>query len=227
MIILASDNKNTLSTWGDALRGSQPISVAASVEDLLLKLSALTPECVVFDRELASNELIQTMQQIRKNNSQTKIVLLTNAEYLPSNQEDIALLGVGVRGFCCTDMDNNMIRKVLDAVAQGQIWIRRGLIPAMIEEFSKQAKGAIDVSPMALAEKARTAQSATQLANHLSALTPREREIASMIGQGECNKHIARQLKISERTVKSHLTVIFRKLNLSDRVHLALLVSQR
>ena len=223
MIILASGNTNILSTWGNALRGLQPISEAASEKDLFLKLPVLFPKCVVFDRELASCELAQTMQQIKRNNSDTKIVLLTKPEYPSSDQEDIALLGMGVRGFCCTDMDRKMIRKVLDAVAQGQIWVRRSLIPAMIEKFSIQAKGAIEVSPMALAEKIRT----TQPADHLSALTPREREIANMIGQGECNKHIARQLQISERTVKSHLTVIFRKLNLSDRVHLALLISQR
>jgi DNA-binding NarL/FixJ family response regulator len=227
MIILASDNIDILSAWGDALRGSQPISVAASVEDVLSKLPASTSVCVVFDRELAQNELIQTMHQIRKVNMQTQIVLLTGPEYLPSDEEDLALLRIGIRGFCCTDMDSEMIRKVLNAVSQGQIWVRRSLIPALIEEFSKQAKGAIEVSPMALAGKDREALPTSQPLDQFAALTPREREIAVMIGNGECNKHIARQLQITERTVKAHLTVIFRKLHLSDRVHLALLVSQQ
>jgi two-component system NarL family response regulator len=58
----------------------------------------------------------------------------------------------------------------------------------------------------------------------LAYLTRREREIAELIGNGECNKQIARQLTITERTVKAHLTEIFRKLGIADRLKLALLV---
>ena len=58
-------------------------------------------------------------------------------------------------------------------------------------------------------------------------LTDREREIARLIGQGSSNKRIALQLAIAERTVKAHLTEIFRKTGAVDRVKLALMVSRR
>jgi DNA-binding NarL/FixJ family response regulator len=58
-------------------------------------------------------------------------------------------------------------------------------------------------------------------------LTQREQEIAGLIGNGESNKQIARQLCITERTVKAHLTGIFRKLGIADRVRLAIRVTQR
>jgi DNA-binding NarL/FixJ family response regulator len=58
-------------------------------------------------------------------------------------------------------------------------------------------------------------------------LTPREIEIARLIGQGSSNKRIAAQLAIAERTVKAHLTEIFRKTGADDRVKLALMVSRR
>ncbi|TAN79521.1 MAG: response regulator transcription factor, partial [Gallionella sp.] len=56
-------------------------------------------------------------------------------------------------------------------------------------------------------------------------LTRREHEIATLVGNGESNKQIALRLAITERTVKAHLTEIFRKLDVADRLRLALLVT--
>ena len=59
----------------------------------------------------------------------------------------------------------------------------------------------------------------------LDGLTPREKEIVQQIGGGSSNKEIAYHLHVSEKTVKAHLTSIFRKLGVSDRLHLALYVN--
>ncbi len=194
--------------------------------ELKSKLSGASPDCVAFDRNLAPDELVDAIKQIRKANAETKIVLLTDQGYQHSDQEDLALLRAGIRGFCSTDMTPEMIHKVLDAVDQGQVWVRSSFIPILIEELSKQAKHNINVSPGALVENAPEIPSAVNHEDPLSMLTQREREIAALIGQGECNKRIAQCLQISEQTVKAHLTVIFRKLNVTDRVHLALLITQ-
>ena len=58
----------------------------------------------------------------------------------------------------------------------------------------------------------------------LENLTRREYEIAMLVGKGESNKKIAQHLAITERTVKAHLTEIFRKLQISDRIKLALIM---
>ena len=58
----------------------------------------------------------------------------------------------------------------------------------------------------------------------LANLTRREYEIATLVGNGESNKQIARRLDITERTVKAHLTEVFRKLDVADRLKLALIV---
>jgi DNA-binding NarL/FixJ family response regulator len=63
------------------------------------------------------------------------------------------------------------------------------------------------------------------MVGRLADLTQREREIATLIGIGESNKQIARRLTITERTVKAHLTEIFRKLGIGDRLRLALRVT--
>lgn len=59
------------------------------------------------------------------------------------------------------------------------------------------------------------------------ALTPREREIAVLVGEGVNNKIIARRLDITERTVKAHLGAVFSKLGIPGRLQLALLVTGR
>lgn len=225
MIILASDNIDILATWGTALRNAYSISIAASPGELLSKLSETSPDCVLFDRNLAPGELQETIKQIRKANAESRILLLTNPEHPHSDQEDLNLLKAGIRGFCTTDMDSGQILKVMSAVSQGQIWIRNNLIPLLIEELSKQSKVTID-SPAAVTEKNVVEPPSAKNTDFLNSLTPREREIAILIGQGECNKRIAQCLKISEQTVKAHLTVIFRKLNVTDRVHLALRIAQ-
>ena len=63
--------------------------------------------------------------------------------------------------------------------------------------------------------------------NHLDHLTPREREIVHQVAGGASNKEIANRLNVTEATIKAHLTAVFRKLGLSDRLHLALFVNNR
>jgi DNA-binding NarL/FixJ family response regulator len=60
----------------------------------------------------------------------------------------------------------------------------------------------------------------------LATLSSREHDVAKMIRDGENNKVIAKNLSISERTVKAHLTSIFKKLNVPDRLHLALYIKE-
>jgi len=226
MILLASDNIDIISTWGAVLRDSHKISMAASLGELQNKLVAAAPDCVVFDRNLAPENLPETIKQIRKANSETRIVLLTEPGHQHSDQEILTLLKAGIRGFCSTDMDSDLIHKVLDAVDQGQIWVRSSFIPTLIEELSKQTKHNINISLASPEENTPEISSADKREDFLSGLTHREHEIAALVGQGECNKRIAQCLQISEQTVKAHLTVIFRKLDVTDRIHLALRLAQ-
>lgn len=225
MILLASDNIDILGKWGAMLRNSHQISVAASLDELKNKLAHSSPDCVAFDHALAPENLLEAVKQIHRANRQAKIVLLTEPGLQHSDQEILTLLKAGIRGFCTYDTNADIISKVMDALEQGQVWVRSSFIPILIEELSKRTKHNINSTQSAPREDA-----AEIVSGHhglLSELTPREKEVAILVGQGECNKRIAQCLKISEQTVKAHLTTIFRKLNVTDRVHLALLVTQR
>src|SRR4029079_5547655 len=85
---------------------------------------------------------------------------------------------------------------------------------------------------LSLAEVAQRAASAKagdfvekEPEGHLENLTLRQREVAEAIARGASNKEIARRLNVTERTVKAHLTNMFRNVGVFDRLHLALLLN--
>jgi two-component system nitrate/nitrite response regulator NarL len=115
-----------------------------------------------------------------------------------------------VRGVCSPEMDRETLLKVVSTVLAGELWIRRSLVPKLLDSVASEAVGA-----------------ATGTTGRFAILTPREVEITHLIAKGESNKRIARFLAITERTVKNHLTAIFRKIGVVDRVKLAVLAARR
>lgn len=149
MIILVSSNPSALATWNSAVGQSRQILMDSNLHELKGKLESSSPVSVVFDRKISGNRLNDLIKQIRKASFQAKIILLSDPGHQYSDREELTLLKAGVRGFCTTDMNSALIHKVLNEVEKGQVWVRRTLIPTLIEEFSKQAKGAINVSSSA------------------------------------------------------------------------------
>jgi DNA-binding NarL/FixJ family response regulator len=110
------------------------------------------------------------------------------------------------------DIDPELLKKAVQMVHKGEIWVGRKFISQLLDAL------------VSLTEKQR-AKSIPKLAESLERLTPREREIVELLGVGASNKEIANKLNVTEKTVKAHLTSIFRKLGVSDRLHLALFVN--
>ena len=150
-----------------------------------------------------------TVASLRKRNSATKIVALSRSV---SDEAELTLFRSGVRGCCRLDIDPLLLARVVVAVRQGELWIRQSLTPRLLDELGEKLRH----------ENRIVAASSL---GRLAELTLREREIAALIGNGDSNKQIARQLAITERTVKAHLTGIFRKLGIADRLGLALRVT--
>lgn len=140
----------------------------------------------------------------------TQIILLSHA---PDDREAIQALKMGVKGYCHSNIDPRLLVRAVKLVRQGEIWVGRKVIPNLIEEIAAARQG-------------RQKESIHPQMFRLDSLTPRELQIARLIGDGSCNKEIADRLKISESTVKAHLTAIYRKLKIDDRLRLALLVTE-
>jgi DNA-binding NarL/FixJ family response regulator len=106
-----------------------------------------------------------------------------------------------------------LLLKAAHAVCHGEIWVPRHLITQLIGELARA--GSADTLKLSRAG-----------ARSVAVLTPRELQVAQMVHLGGNNKIIARELDISERTVKAHLSAIFRKLDIENRLHLALFFNE-
>lgn len=93
----------------------------------------------------------------------------------------------------------------MQLIMNGEVWVERHVISGLIDELTHKPE---------ISDAQRQA---------LESLSPKETEVAKLVSHGATNKMIARQLNITERTVKAHLTTIFQKMNLPDRLSLAIL----
>ncbi len=124
---------------------------------------------------------------------------------VPDQEHALAALAAGARGYCHALATPEMLRDVAAAVSHGGLWVGPELMNRLIRSL-----------PAAAVPKSNGAE------NDLASLTDRERETAQLVASGFSNKEIARRLDITERTVKAHLSAIFAKLGLRDRLQLAL-----
>jgi DNA-binding NarL/FixJ family response regulator len=204
---MASSSQAMLGAWKQALQGHAPVLAVTEVDSLAEGLVKIRPRVLLLDLELPDLGGTAGIARLWQLHRATHIVVLSSAL---SDQAELALFLSGVRGCCRRDLDAQLLARVVAAVQRGELWIRRSLTPLLV------------------AHAARTAQAGSawlSLPSRLGTLTGREQEIAVLVGSGESNKQIAQRLDITERTVKAHLTEIFRKLGIVDRLRLALLVT--
>ena len=177
------------------------------MEALTECLMSLQPQLLLLDLRLLRTGMLRDIAQLLKVCSNTRAVALT-----ADCQDDLelALFRAGVRGVCRSDVPRETLLKVVATVLAGELWIRRNLIPKLLDSVAAEATN-----------------TATGCTGRFAILPPREVEITRLIAKGESNKHIARYLAITERTVKNHLTAIFRKIGVVDRLKLAVLAARR
>jgi two-component system, NarL family, nitrate/nitrite response regulator NarL len=208
MILIAGATRDTRRRWRAALTGF----TVREVDDALALARAVArvhPHVVLLDLSLRGLSGVDGVPAIQRASARSRLLLLTAR---PNIREAVAGLRAGARGYCSLTLDPALLRKAVAVVQKGEVWVGRALVARLVDELGgRGAQGNGDV--------AGTAQL------RLSALTPREREIALLVGAGGANKEIARKLGVVERTVKAHLTAIFRKLGVSDRLRLALLLN--
>lgn len=146
----------------------------------------------------------RVVRSIITNKPNAKVVVISNN---PEQAEAIQALSLGAVGYLHAYAHHKVLKGAANVIAQGGVWLGRELLKHLIT---------VTTQPMHQSESQREAL--------LEALTKREREVALEAAKGLSNKEIARQLTISERTVKAHLTAVFGALNVKDRLHLALVL---
>ena len=209
LVVLASPSAEIRRRWSQALKGMAVTQEVADRPELDHSLVTRKPALVLLDLSLFPLDGVEPVPAIQRFSPRTKIVLLTKK---PDDGEGVSALKVGARGYCEIETPPFLLKRANQMVLKGEIWVSRKLIHHLLEKL----KAATDHQLKAAAKSNR----------RLGRLTTRQRETARLVGGGASNKEIAARLDITEKTVKAHLTAIFRKLGLWDRLRLALYVAE-
>lgn len=188
MLRLTLRREGSVKIVGEAANGRQTIDI----------ISDLKPDIVLLDSTMPEMGGIEVLPMIREKNLKTKALMLT------ANKNETVIfkaLKGGAKGYLSKDVSLSDLIKAIQAVHKGELWVERKL---MARFFDKEAT-------VSSKEEARAGRPKM-------VLTPREKEILSILSTGCTNKEIAKTLFISEKTVKSHLNSVYKKLNVTRRL---------
>ncbi|MCI3953135.1 MAG: hypothetical protein K0R53_2633 [Burkholderiales bacterium] len=210
-ILLATRDNELTGRARRAVSAEHQFEVADSVSGLLPRIQAAAPSVILLDGDLLDAPIERQAAEIVAASGGGRVIVMTRAF---NEDEEIALLKAGVKGCCRRGIDPESLEQVLSVTYGGGVWVTRSLLPRLVTELRRYADAQRPGPP---------ARSPSP--DKLTALTPREKEIVRLIVGGASNKQVASALDISERTVKGHLSNVFQKLGVSDRLRLVLYVT--
>ena len=165
-------------------------------EQCIQMIRKVKPQVLLLDINMPVKNGIEVLKEIRQNKWNVKVLILTvhnEIEYL------LKALDIGVDGYILKESEFSELQKAIHAVFSGESYIQPSLIPILNNR-------------MVLRDKDK---------DKIEELTKRELEVLIEVANGKLNKEIANELKISERTVKNHISNIFKKIDVSDRTQAA------
>lgn len=172
------------------------IAEANDGEECLEKLNTVKPQVLLLDINMPKKNGIEVLEDIKKKNIDVKVLILTvhnEIEYL------LKAVDIGVDGYILKDSESTELKKAINSVINGESYIQPKLIPSLNKKLLTR-----DVDK-----------------DKIDSLTSRELEVLIQVANGMFNKEIATSLNISERTVKNHISNIFKKIDVSDRTQAA------
>jgi DNA-binding NarL/FixJ family response regulator len=173
--------------------GVELVGEAANGEEAAALCTERAPDVVLMDLEMPVADGIEATRRIRAQNADIAVVVLTS---FSDREKIIRALDAGAVGYLLKDVEPDDLEKAIAAAARGE-------------------------SPLD-PKAARALVSARRATAPAGGLSDREREVLLMVVDGLANKQIAQRLSISEKTVKAHLTSIFRQIGVTDRTQAAL-----
>jgi DNA-binding NarL/FixJ family response regulator len=173
------------------------VAAASGGEEVAALIQSAVPDVILMDLSMPDVDGVEATRRALAIRPQAKVVMLTSF----SDPEHVnAALDAGAVGYVLKDAAPEEIVQAVKAAGRGEA------------PFSPRAASAL----LQRRAQKRTADD----------LTPREREVLELVGQGLPNKQISRKLGIKEKTVKAHLTNVFQRIGVSDRTSAALWASR-
>jgi DNA-binding NarL/FixJ family response regulator len=211
-ILICSSDKDIAKRWQESLNGVGELSIVSSCETLISRLNTCLAEVVLIDLDLFGEGYRELPESLCQRFPNISFIILSA---MPNDDQGIYLISHGVKGYCNRYISKALLVKAVELVRMGEVWVGRSLLFKLMNRL-------ISTAPPENRDKERK----TGIDSQLAQLTDRESEIAKHIGAGESNKGIAKKLDITERTVKAHLSSIFRKTGTKDRLQLGLLINR-
>ena len=199
-IIIADDHMMIREGLKQLLELDGTMKVIAEANDgeecLNLLNKNIHPDILLLDINMPKKNGIEVLEYIKQNKIPVKVLILTvhnEVEYL------LKAVDIGIDGYLLKDSSYDELKEAIDVVISGNTYIQPSLLPALNESMEDYAL-----------DKEK-----------IECLTKRELDVLRLISEGCSNKKISDELTISERTVKNHISHIFRKIDVEDRTQAA------
>lgn len=196
-IMIADDHKMVREGIRQLLELDGDIQVIAEADDgkqCIELLKKQKPDVLLLDINMPNMNGLEVLEKLKTQKIEQKVLILTihnEVEYL------LRAVEIGVDGYVLKDSNSNVLKKAILTICNGDTYIQSSLIPYLKLKLEKK------------------------MPKHSDNLTRREMEVLKLLARGMFNKEIADLLSISEKTVKNHVSNIFKKINVSDRTQAA------
>lgn len=203
-VLIADDHPVVRIGLRNMLQADSHIKVIAEAKDgveALHMVRTLRPDILLLDLAMPKMPGLEALRELTSDNGDTRTIVLTGQI---DKRQILESLQLGARGVVLKDAAIAHLSACIRAVMQGQYWLEGRPVQNLVQVL-----------------RDLTAQTAPPPRKTFG-LTARELEVVTLITEGSTNKHIAETFGISEETVKRHLTNIFNKIGVGNRLELAL-----
>jgi DNA-binding NarL/FixJ family response regulator len=207
-VLLVDDDALVRAGLRIILSSAEDLEVVGEVDDGARAVAAgreHRPDVVLMDIRMAEMDGITATAALRRLDPPPQVIVLTTFQ---ADEQVMSALRVGASGFLVKDTPPAQIINAVRVVASGDAIISPSVTRTLLSHFGD----------------ARASDRRRAAAQRLAALTEREREVAAAVGSGASNAEVAASLFMSEATVKAHVSRLFTKLDVTNRVQIAILV---
>lgn len=202
-VLIADDHSMVRQGLKQIIELEQDLEVVAQAsngEEAMRLARMYLPDVILMDINMPRVSGLQAIMELKQEDYHFKVIVLTihqDREYL------FKTLQLGAEGYVLKDAEPEVLIDAIRSVSRGQTYIQPNMTKELVREFNR----------MTLSKRDKEDE---------NSLTAREVEVLELIAEGMINKEIAKHLFISEKTVKNHVSNIFKKLNVCDRTQAAI-----
>ena len=198
-VLIADDHavvRQGLRTFLELQDGIEVVGEAADGEQALALVAQAAPDVALVDLVMPGVDGIETIRRLRDSGAATRVIVLTS---FLDDDKLLPAVQAGAAGYLLKDVQPQDLVAAIRTVHEGNALLHPAVTARLLEQLA-------DEPPAQTTEQ----------------LTPREREVLALVTRGLANKAIARELGVSEKTVKTHVSNILGKLGVADRTQAAL-----